>query len=66
MLYIEYNFAFDRQILAAENGIDRFLSPEYKEDAMIFNLDFDLKDRSPTMVLTEFLEQWNGCNTEQQ
>ncbi|XP_074574760.1 uncharacterized protein LOC141831248 [Curcuma longa] len=50
--------------LAAENEIDRLICPEDKEGFVIFNLDFDLKDQSSTMILTQFLEKCNHCNTE--
>ncbi|XP_074556168.1 uncharacterized protein LOC141811983 [Curcuma longa] len=51
--------------LVAENEIDRLIYPEDKEDFVIFNLDFDLKDQSSTMILTQFLEKCNEyCDTE--
>lgn len=55
---------FDRQILAAGNEIDEFIPPEYKEEALFFNLGFNLKVRSSTMVLTELLKKCHNCNTE--
>ncbi|XP_074574678.1 uncharacterized protein LOC141831159 [Curcuma longa] len=51
-------------IFAAENGIDKFISPYYNEDTIIFNLDFNLKVQSSTMMLTEFLKKCNDGNTE--
>ncbi|XP_074567939.1 uncharacterized protein LOC141824530 [Curcuma longa] len=50
--------------LAVENEIDRLMCPEDKENFVIFNLDFDLKDQSSTMILTQFLEKCNDCNTK--
>ncbi|XP_042465855.1 uncharacterized protein LOC122048338 [Zingiber officinale] len=49
--------------LTAEHEIDRILSPECKEDAVIFNFDFDLKDQSSAMILTQFLKKLNHYNT---
>ncbi|XP_074574003.1 uncharacterized protein LOC141830473 [Curcuma longa] len=43
--------------LAAENEIDRIVSPEDKEDLVIFNLDFNLEDQSSTMIFTQFLKK---------
>ncbi|XP_074560658.1 uncharacterized protein LOC141816828, partial [Curcuma longa] len=50
-------------ILAAE-GIDQVNSRNYQEDAMIFKLDFTLKDQSSTAILTELLKKCNDCNTK--
>ncbi|XP_074573866.1 uncharacterized protein LOC141830316 [Curcuma longa] len=45
-------------------GIDKFYRPEHKEDGIIFNLDFNLKDQSSTMILTKLLEKCNNHNTK--
>ncbi|XP_042466295.1 uncharacterized protein LOC122048845 [Zingiber officinale] len=42
---------------AAENGIDEFIYPGYKEDAVIFNLNFNLKNCSSTMILSQLLKK---------
>ncbi|XP_074573994.1 uncharacterized protein LOC141830459 [Curcuma longa] len=49
-------------ILAEAEGIDQFNYP--KEYAMIFKLDFTLKDQSSTTILTELLKKCNDCNTK--
>ncbi|XP_074574755.1 uncharacterized protein LOC141831244 [Curcuma longa] len=43
--------------LATENEIDRIVSRKDKEDVVIFNLDFNLKDQSSTMIFTQFLKK---------
>ncbi|XP_042465178.1 F-box protein At3g59000-like [Zingiber officinale] len=50
--------------LAAQNAIDefiyhQFICPKYKTKVMIFNLDFNLKDQSSTMILTQLLKKCN-------
>ncbi|XP_074574106.1 uncharacterized protein LOC141830603 [Curcuma longa] len=50
--------------LAAENEIDRIVSREDKEGVVIFNLDFDLKDQSSTMIFTQFLKKCHHSDNE--
>ncbi|XP_042466754.1 uncharacterized protein LOC122049439 [Zingiber officinale] len=45
-------------------GINEFISPEYKEEGMIFNLDFNLKDESSTTILNDLLKKCNDYNTK--
>ncbi|XP_074567162.1 uncharacterized protein LOC141823845 [Curcuma longa] len=45
-------------------GIDEFIPPEYREEGMIFNLDFNLKDQSSTTILIQLLKKCNFCNTK--
>ncbi|XP_074560415.1 uncharacterized protein LOC141816562 [Curcuma longa] len=42
--------------LATENEIYRIVSPEHKDHVVIFNLDFNLKDQSSTMIFSQFLK----------
>lgn len=37
--------------------MDEFIPPEYKQEALFFNLDFNLEDPSSTMVLTARVAQ---------
>ncbi|XP_042466952.1 uncharacterized protein LOC122049660 [Zingiber officinale] len=50
-------------VLAEEIENDEFIYPDNKENAMIFNLDFNLQNRSSTMILTQFLRKCNDSNT---
>ncbi|XP_042466542.1 uncharacterized protein LOC122049181 [Zingiber officinale] len=49
--------------LTAEHVIDRIFCPEYIKDAVIINFDFDLKDRSSAMILTQLLKKCNDNKT---
>ncbi|XP_042455537.1 uncharacterized protein LOC122040275 isoform X2 [Zingiber officinale] len=51
------------KVLAEKIENDEFIYPDYKENAMIFNLDFNLQNRSSTMILTQFLRKCNDSNT---
>ncbi|XP_074560416.1 uncharacterized protein LOC141816563 [Curcuma longa] len=52
--------------LAAENEINRIVSLEDKEGLVIFNLDFNLRDQSSTMIFTQFLKKckYNFCHNQ--
>ncbi|XP_042460709.1 uncharacterized protein LOC122044258 [Zingiber officinale] len=62
--WIMLNSSTAPDILAAGNEIDEFIPPEGKEKALFFNLHFNLKDQSSTMLFTELLKKCNYCNTE--
>ncbi|XP_074574002.1 uncharacterized protein LOC141830472 [Curcuma longa] len=53
--------------LAAENEINRIVSDlEDKEVLVIFNLDFNLRDQSSTMIFTQFLKKCQYYHTHNQ
>ncbi|XP_042466545.1 uncharacterized protein LOC122049183 [Zingiber officinale] len=49
--------------LTAEHEIYRIFCPGYKKDAVFLNFDFDLKDQSSTMILTQLLKKCNNNKT---
>ncbi|XP_042422861.1 uncharacterized protein LOC122010403 [Zingiber officinale] len=63
-LMLRLNSSTIPNILAAEHEFGRFIYPEIKEDAAIFNFDFNLKDQSSSMILTQLLKVHNGYNSE--
>ncbi|XP_074573845.1 uncharacterized protein LOC141830290 [Curcuma longa] len=44
--------------LATENEIYRIVSPEHKDHVVIFNLNFNMKDQSLTMIFSQFLKNY--------
>ncbi|XP_042471683.1 F-box/FBD/LRR-repeat protein At3g26920-like [Zingiber officinale] len=62
-LMLKLNSSTIPNILAAENELDRFIYPEIKEYAVIFNFDFNLKDQSSSMILTQLLQAYNDYNS---
>ncbi|XP_042472234.1 uncharacterized protein LOC122054876 [Zingiber officinale] len=64
-LMLKLNSSTITNILTAENEFDRFIYPKIKEDVLIFNFDFNLKDQSSSMILTQLLLQvYNDYNSE--
>ncbi|XP_042374651.1 uncharacterized protein LOC121968271 [Zingiber officinale] len=64
-LMLKLNSSTITNILTAENEFDRFIYPEIKEDVLIFNFDFNLKDQSSSMILSQLLLQvYNDYNSE--